>query len=239
MFLNANLTSALDRIAERAADVRRAFVPGAFPDSDDVAGNVSGQFTLDPLAVAAPPQTYFVVSDSDGNAAYTRDGSFRIENGALIDSSGHAVRGAITRAAAFGELRIDPVDEALGRATQPRIERDGTFAYTRRTIDPRSGIVTAQRVATGRVALARFPAATKLETHDGRTLTVPRDVLPHVGLPNEDSFEPLAPMRSESSHVDLDESLARLKAAYVAFDALAAAETVKGHFGKTAMDLLK
>ena len=46
-------------------------------------------------------------------------------------------------------------------------------------------------------------------------------------------------MRRERSRVDIDESLMRLKEAYLAFDALQAAEAAKGHLGKTAMDLLK
>ncbi len=46
-------------------------------------------------------------------------------------------------------------------------------------------------------------------------------------------------MRRERSRVDLDASLARLKDAYVAFDALAAAETAKQRLGKTAMDVVK
>jgi hypothetical protein len=37
MFLNAGLSAALDRVAERAADVRRAFTPGALPVRGDVA----------------------------------------------------------------------------------------------------------------------------------------------------------------------------------------------------------
>ena len=46
-------------------------------------------------------------------------------------------------------------------------------------------------------------------------------------------------MQRERSRVDVDESLARLKDAYLAFEALQAAEAAKGRLGKTAMDLLK
>lgn len=46
-------------------------------------------------------------------------------------------------------------------------------------------------------------------------------------------------MRRERSRINVDESLARLKDAYLAFDALQAAEAAKAHVGKTAMDLLK
>ena len=37
MFLSTSLSAALDRIAERAADVRRAYTPAAVPQEDDVA----------------------------------------------------------------------------------------------------------------------------------------------------------------------------------------------------------
>jgi hypothetical protein len=46
-------------------------------------------------------------------------------------------------------------------------------------------------------------------------------------------------MHRTRSGVELDESLIRLKEAYLTFDALQAAETAKGHLGKTTMDLLK
>ncbi len=46
-------------------------------------------------------------------------------------------------------------------------------------------------------------------------------------------------MHRERSRVDVDESLIRLKEAYLAFDALQAAEAARAHLGKTAMDLLK
>jgi len=46
-------------------------------------------------------------------------------------------------------------------------------------------------------------------------------------------------MQRERSRVDLDQSLARLKEAYVAFEAMQAAQTARGRLGKTAMDLLK
>lgn len=59
MFLNPALSSALDRIAERATDVRRAFIPGSTPQNDDVATDrPASEPTLDPLSVAAPSDAY-------------------------------------------------------------------------------------------------------------------------------------------------------------------------------------
>jgi hypothetical protein len=46
-------------------------------------------------------------------------------------------------------------------------------------------------------------------------------------------------MHRERSRIDVNESLVRLKDAYLAFDALQAAEAAKAHVGKTTLDLLK
>jgi flagellar basal body rod protein FlgG len=240
MFLNSGLTLALDRIAERAADVRRAYTPGAVPRYDDVSTpSSSSTFTLDPLAVGAPADAYFVTADERGRRAYTRDGSFALRAGRLVDAGGHAIFGMPSRNGALSELRIDPVDEALGRAGNAAIEPDGSFVYRREAVDPRSGARESQRVVVGRIALARFPAGTRLETSDGRLAAPPDGVETQIGLAGDGAFSALAPMQRERSRVDLDESLARLKEAYLAFDALQAAEAAKAHLGKAAMDLLK
>jgi flagellar basal body rod protein FlgG len=240
MFLNPALSLALDRIAERASDVRRAFVPGAPPAFDEVAtGRASSQPTLDPLSVAAPDDAYFVSNDVAGQMTFTRDGSFHLSEGVLFGADERPVLGFAAPEAALAELRIDPVDVALDRVRNPRIESNGTLSYDRVTIDPRTSRRELQRVAAGRIAVARFPVATRLASNDGQAFTPPAGVLPHTGVAGEGGFAPLRPMRRERSGVDLDESLARLKAAYVAFDALAAAETAKGHLGKTALDLVK
>lgn len=240
MFLSPTLTAALDRITERAGDVRRAFISGAQPARDDVAVAAPGSdLTLAPLCVTPPEGACFPIRDAGGATGYTRDGSFRIADGALVDDAGNHLLGVRAPGGALTELRIDPVDAALGRASRARIEADGTFAYDRTAVDPRTGMRAAQRVVAGRVALARFPAGTKLESADGDRYVPPNGIVPHTGLAGDGSFAALQPMRRERSGIDLDESLARLKDAYVAFDALQAAQTAKGHLGKTAMDLLK
>lgn len=241
MFLNPTMSAALDRIAERAADVRRAFTPGAIPHRDDVATTAaaSSQFTLDPLSAAAPEGAYFPSADARGRIGYSRDGTFHVGDGRLVDSDGRSILGRRAPNAPLGELRIDPVDAALGRAGTMRVEADGSFVYARAAIDPRTGSRTARDVVVGRIALARFPAGTRLDTGDGRVFSPPEGVLPHTGLPGDGTFAPVAPLQRERSRVDLDASLMRLKDAYIAFDALAAAETAKDRFGKTAMDVVK
>jgi flagellar basal body rod protein FlgG len=240
MFLNPSLGMALDRIAERAADVRRAYTPGALPAHDDVATVATvSDFALDPLAVVAPDGTYFVTADEQGRRSYARDGSFRLLEGRLVDGGGHRIFGVRVPGGALEELGVDPVDESLGRVRDAAIEPDGTLVYRREVVDPRSGATELQRVVSGRIALARFPAGTRLASSDGSHGVAPLGVDVQNGSPGDGAFASLAPMRRERSRVNIDESLVRLKEAYLAFDALAAAEASKAHLGKTAMDLLK
>lgn len=238
--MNASLGAALDRIAERADDVRRAFTPGAVPRHSDVAtSSEASQFTLDPLSVAAPEGAYFVTRDARSRTAYSRNGTFVLSNGALVDARNRPVLGRSTPEAPLHALRVDPVDAALGVALEPRILPDGSFVYTRASVDPRTGTRVERDVTVGRLVLARFPAATQLDVDDEAYAIAPHGVTPHVGLPGDGSFGAVEPMSRERSRVDLDTSLARLKDAYVAFDALAAAEAVRDRLGKTAMDVVK
>jgi flagellar basal body rod protein FlgG len=240
VFLNPSLTVALDRIAERAADVRRAFIPGSVAANDDVAlAHPPASFTLDPLSVAAPDDAYFLIRCANGETAYTRDGAFHVASGVLVDTDNRPVLGTRGAEAPLSELRVDAVDDALNRARDVRIDADGTLSYTHSVIDPRSGRREMRRVAIGRIAIAKFPTATKLKGEDGNASRAPNGIVPHVGLPGEGGLGALTPMRRGAGGIDLDESLARLKAAYVAFDALTAAETAKSRLGMTAMDLVK
>ena len=241
MFLNPALSAALDRITERADDVRRAFTPGSVPRYDDVAiTRAASDFTLDPLVVSAADDLSTVTRNQRGEVGYTRDGSFTLRDGRLLDGEGEPIRGFAPGGNELSDLQVDAVDEALGRASDPRIERDGSFAYGRVTIDPRSGLPKTQRVVAGRIALARFPAGTRLATVDGSRRVPPPDVQPRSGDSGDANFPALRPMRRQRSRIDLDErSTVRLKDAYIAFDALRAAEQAKSHLGKTAMDLVK
>ncbi|MFY9739057.1 MAG: hypothetical protein WAK11_08370, partial [Candidatus Cybelea sp.] len=220
MFLNPALSAALDRISERAEDVRRAFTPGAIARYDDVAtARPSSDFILDPLAVSAPDDLYFVTRNERGEASYTRDGSFTLRNGCLVNGEGEPIRGFAASSKELSDLRIDAVDEVLGRANDPRIERDGIFVYTRFTVDPRSGLRKNQRVVAGRIALAHFPAGTRLETTDGSRCIPPAGVQPQLAAAGDANVPALRPMHRERSRVNLDESLVKLDDAYIAFDA--------------------
>jgi len=240
MFLSPGLSSALDRIAERAADVRRAYTPGAIPQHDDVATAAStSDFSLDPLAVVVPDGAYLVTADDHGRRAYTRNGALALEGGRLVDGSGHPIYGRREPDGVLVELAVDPLDAALARVRDPAVEADGTFVYRREVVDPRSGMREQQRIAAGRVALTRFPAGTKLQTSDGSHVTAVSGVPSREGVPGDGTFAPLRPMHRERSRIDIDESLVRLKEAYLAFDALAAAEAAKLRFSKATMDIVK
>jgi flagellar basal body rod protein FlgG len=240
VFLNSGLSAALDRIADRTADVRRAFTPGALPANGDVAtGAARARFTLDPMSVQAPEGAYFVVGGDEGSRAFTRDGSFHFANGRLETEDGRPVLGRRQVDGPLEALCVDPVDAALGRIGSARVEQDGSVRYTRTTIDPRTGKRTNANVTIGRVAVARFPASTRLDSSDGGAFVPSHGAQAHIGMPADGTFAGLTPNRREESRVDIDRSLERLKDAYVAFDALAAAETARGRFGKTAMDVVK
>ena len=115
MYLNANLGAALDRIEERVADVRRAYTSGALPQRDDVAAATPViDFTLDPLSVSAPQGTYFITRDAQRDLGYTRDGSFALRDGKLVDEGGNAVQRAMPDGT-LADLTIDPVDSVLGQ----------------------------------------------------------------------------------------------------------------------------
>ena len=239
MFLNPAMEAALDRITARADDVRRAFTPGSAPRSSDAASTSPGSdVTLDPLSVSAPADAYFLVRSADGRTAYTRNGVFSMRDGELVDAGGRNVLG-ISASGGVEPVRADPVDVALRRSSAYSIAQDGTLSYERTAIDPRTGARIVQRVNAGQLCLARFPAGSALASLDGTLLDAPAGVVPHRGLPGDGNFASLLPMRRERSHVDLDTSLVKLKEAYVAFDALQAAETARGKLSKTAMDLLK
>ncbi|MHB8146927.1 MAG: hypothetical protein ACYDGM_06665 [Vulcanimicrobiaceae bacterium] len=240
MLVNPATIAALDRISARAADVRMAFTPGAVPANDDVATTrARARFDPDPLCIAAPPGDYFITGDERGHTLYTRDGALTIARGALRGRDGQPIFGYAGGSGTLGALSLDPVDAALGRITGAHIERDGSLVYARSVIDPRTGAREEQRVMVGRVALARFPAGTKLQRTDASHFVAPSGSIPHVGRPADANFGAVEPQHRQESRVDIDRALARLKDAYLAFDALAAGQTAQWGLGKTAMDLVK
>jgi flagellar basal body rod protein FlgG len=238
VLIDAAMENAFDRIARRAADVQRAFTPGAVPEFGDVGTPSSSRASLDPLSIAPPSDAYFLTLDDHGCTSYTQNGSFAVRDGLLVDAEGRAVFGFRGDSGAPTELRCDAVDVALGRVRDPRVDATGSFSYDRQAIDPRTGTRISEHVVVGQTALARFPPGTRLSPSAGAVLPPP-GVTAHVGRPGDGNFANVAPMRESNSRIDFDRSLDRLEEAYVSFDALQAVRKTRGSLGKTAMDLLK
>ena len=238
MQVSASTERALEYVDARASDVARAYTAGATPLFGDVGGPGTAQKDFDPMSVALPDDAY-LVSRGDRRTSYTRDGALRLDEGTLCDSSGAPIVGFEGDNSAMGTLSVDPVDAALGRVRNARIEADGSLAYDRFAFDPLNGREEKERVVVGRVALARFPAATKLRMLDAIHTEPSQGVIAHVGRPGDGNFDRLSPMEHNGARIDFDRSLEKLHDAYVAFDAVAAAHKAQGNLGKTVMDLLK
>lgn len=241
--LGVQSLDALNRIAARAQDVMRAYTPGSFAMHGDVTVPQAPRFASDPLSVAAPPNAYFVTRNADGARTFTRDGSFAVGNdGMLRTADGAAVLGfpnGSARGAVAEPLRVNDVDRALGRCADVRVDSDGTLAYTRTSIDPRTREKTVERAVAGRIALARFPAGTDPVKIDSTHAAAPYGVVPHIGTASDGTFGGIMPHSRDGGMVDMDQSLAKLSEAYIAFSALHAAQKAHGSVDKVAMDLVK
>jgi len=231
---------ALKRIADRANDVLSAYAPGAIPQFGDVNGSAPPLPVDDPLSVAAPPGTWFVTVDDRGTRTYTRAGGFHVgSDGTLQTVDGARVLGTASNGAVLAPLRLPEPDRTLGRGADVHLEDDGTLAYTRTSIDPRTREQSLERVVVGRVALARFPAGSSPQRLDATHFSAVAGVVPHHGAPADGVFPALATHARDIGNVDIDTGLQRLQEAYVAFSALQAAHKAQGAGTKAMMDLLK
>ena len=238
--IDSAISAGLERIAARERDVRGAYEPGFTPESTDAQRASRITRSDDPLSVAAPEGTYFATAGKDGKAGFTRDGSFVISGGVLEDRSGNPALGfRVGDRSRVAPLRVDPYDAALGRASGAHVDADGTFAYTRTSIDPRNGERRSERVVVGRVALARFPAGTLPVRLDDSSLAAPAGVAPQFGVPADGNFAPLHTRARDLGRMDVIVGIEKMREAYENFEALRAANHVRGSFAKTTMDLLK
>jgi hypothetical protein len=240
MIVDTGAARALEQIEARAADVQHAYTPGALPAFDDVlAATDLSRGDLDPLCVAPPADTYLVTNDDRGRTLYTRDGALGLRDATIVGTNGRAMLGYVASQSTLRALRIEPVDAALGRVRDLRVEADGSVAYDRASIDPRSGAVEYERVVVGRLALARFPATTRTPQADATHVLCPPGVVPHLGEPGDGDFAKLQPMARATSRIDLDTSLEKLDDAYIELDAIIAAKQAQFSSTKTAMDVVK
>jgi len=228
----------LDDIAQREAELESAFTPGALPSHAETAVSPAIEPDLSPLSVAIDGNAYFVMEDDRGSRQFSKDGIFHVERGMLVDRHGMAVLG-YHGGDTLLPIRLDPVDAALGRTANLRIQSDGRVYYERRTIDPVTRTIQPMQVVVGRVALARFSAATRLHEVDSTRWTAPSGVPPHLGQPSDGNFLPLVTHAHQKSAIDPLAAIDRLQESYMALDALRAVHGAQGRTEKIAMDLLK
>jgi flagellar basal body rod protein FlgG len=239
MLASASL-DALKRIADRANDVLAAYAPGAVPRFGDVSATMRPLPVDDPLSVAAPAGAWFIALDDRGARTYTRAGAFHFgDDGTLQTGDGARVLGTVNASGVADPVRLPEPDRTLGRCTDVRIEDDGTVAYTRASIDPRTRERSVERTVAGRIALARFPAGGNPQRIDATHFSAVAGIVPHVGAPADGSFGALATRARDIGSVDINAGLRRLSDAYTAFSALQAANKAQGESAKVTMDLLK
>jgi len=227
MLIADSTARALENIVARERDVL-----DVFPAQSEA--ELPGRLQCEP-----PAGTYFVTTNGDGSRAFVRPAAMYFQGGELTDGNGRAILGYKSKGSPLSPLRADSVDSALGWTGAARIGSDGVVGYERSTIDPLTGDRRAQYITVGRIALARFPAGTKLAAGGGSVSAAPTGVAPHLGVPGDGSFALLESYAPQSLDRDLDDGLQRLQEAYLSLDALRAAGAAHGSLQKTAMDLLK
>lgn len=239
MSISSAVERAFETIGARERDVVRSYADGGLPQYNDVRGEPRVERSADPLSVAAPSNALFIVADARGQERFTRDGAFTFANGTVCDRDGQMLLGYRSDASAIGPLRADPVDVTLGLVQDLRVEADGSVDYAKALVDPKTGLRENRRIPIGRIALARFPAASNLHAVGATHVAAPAGTIPHIGRAGDGNFGSLTLHVRERSGVDIDLGLERLQEAYIAFDALRAAHKAQGSVEKTSMDLLK
>lgn len=227
MLIADSTARAFENIAARQREILNVFPP---QNESELPGS---------LRCEPPAGIYFVTLDGRGGRAFVRPAALHFTGGQLSDGSGRAILGYTSPGSPLLPLRAHSVDAAVGWTGDAHIGSDGVVWYDRSSIDPVTGDRRAQRVTIGRIAVARFPAGTKLAALDGSVVSAPPGVTPHLGVPGNDSFAPLGSATVNAFDRDLDDGLQRLQEAYLSLDALRAAGAAEGSVQKTAMDLLK
>jgi flagellar basal body rod protein FlgG len=224
--IEASSAKLLNEIDLLGADRAHAADDGYVPNDPDLASTMTETMSdpKHPLAIVLPQHAYLVVNGTQARA-YSRNGDLRFVDGEL--QSGESL----------GALRADSVDVALGRVHDPEISSDGVVAYGRTTVDARNGHVSTQRVVVGKVALASFPAGTRLARVDNFSAAPAAGEQPNLGVPGDARFARLRTHAREISSVDVHRATTRWTEAVAAYYALLDAKANNG--AKTAMDLIK
>jgi flagellar basal-body rod protein FlgG len=155
------------------------------------------QSTSNPLDVAVNGQGFFQILLPDGTTAYTRDGSFQLDNnGQMVTSSGYQLQPAIT---------IPPNTLTI------TIGNDGTVSITQ------SGSSTPTQIGT--IQLANFINPAGLQSRgENLYLETASSGPPQVDTPGINGLGTLSQQFVETSNVSVTEELVNLITAQRAFE---------------------
>ena len=238
--LEAGIAKMIQAVERRGEDLRMVYTPGALPNFHDALREERAESNGDPLSLVLPADALLIAGD-EKRPTYTRDGALAVRDGVLVSSDGTPVLGfpAGDSSGIPRTLRLEKNDVVFGRARDVRVESDGMFSYARDVIDPATMQTAVERVEVGRIALARFPAGTRLERVDGTHSSPPPKVVPFVGTPNDGNFIAVETQRRAVGRLDSDAAIERLQEAYLAVRALGAEERARNAFARGAFDLVK
>lgn len=155
--------------------------------------------TGNPLDMMIEGDGFFQVELPDGSTAYTRDGSFKInQDGTVMTADGYPLTPGLTI----------PTD-----AEQINITSDGTVAVR----VPGNNALTA----LGQIQLVRFPNPAGLDARLGRNLLLESDAsgTPNIGTPGLDGQGTLAQGFLENSNVQVVEEILQMIIAQRAYEA--------------------
>jgi len=232
--------NAVEYYNKRADDAIHAGKTGYAPNFADVmVKHARSLRNGDPLSVAAPYGSYFVVGDREvGSArAYTRDGTFKLDrDGQLTTANGKYVMGFRTGGVdsrALKPLELPP--ELRGKENVAgQIRPDGTFVAVRTDVPNDPGI------PIGRIALARFPAAQPIPDEGGDG-TVLREADDHTKIaePGSEGFALVKPGERDIGTIDRLGAISHMIHAREALAAVIQARNAQDTFDKKAEDLNK
>ena len=159
--------------------------------------NGSLQQTNNPLDIAINGQGFFQILLPDGTNAYTRDGSFQLDNnGQMVTSSGYALQPAIT-------LPSNTVNVTIGN--------DGTVSVTQ------AGSSTPVQVGT--IQIANFINPAGLQSRgENLYLETAASGPPQIDNPGLNGLGTLNQSAVETSNVSVTEELVNLITAQRAFE---------------------